>query len=395
MGLIVQKFGGTSVANIDRIKAITDIIKATLDQGNKVIVIVSAMAGVTNHLVTLCNNLSNLNDQESLIEYDVALSSGEMVTSALLAISLQSNNIKAKSLLAWQIPILTDDNYSNAKVQSINTDLIKQYLNQGITPVIAGFQGITNDKYCTTLGRGGSDTSASLIAAAMCADMCDIYTDVDGVFSADPRIINNAKHLKEVDFEEMLVMSSAGAKVLHPRCVEIAMRYNIPIRVLSSFENNSQGSIIKNRRDIMEKPDITSITIDKDLMKLTINNISGIYKQKLLSEFISNGIQIILMLHAYNECVFIIKLTNHAKLRAILNNLKIDYQLDNNIAAVSIIGYGLKNDSKIISSMISEISNNEIEIFAVDWSSIKVSLFISEQYAEKVMRVCYALGFKE
>ncbi|KAJ6645078.1 Aspartokinase [Pseudolycoriella hygida] len=217
----VQKFGGTSVANIARIKEIIPIIKWEKQHGNQLVIVVSAMAGVTNQLVTLCNEVSSLKTDSELAEYDTALCSGEMVTASLLALELQQQGIDARSVLAWQLPILTNDNYSKALVEQISTSLLTECIKQNIIPVVAGFQGITNNNRLATLGRGGSDTTASLIAAAMQADRCDIYTDVEGVFTADPRIVPGAKKLSQISFEEMLEFASCGAKVLHPRFFDI------------------------------------------------------------------------------------------------------------------------------------------------------------------------------
>lgn len=274
MALIIQKFGGTSVANIDRIKKIVPIIKTEIAKNNQVIVVVSAMAGVTNQLVTLCNEVSSLNNISQFAEYDVALSSGEIVTASLLALALQEEDIKARSFLAWQLPMLTDNNHSKALVESITTDLLEKYLQLNTVPIIAGFQGINKSNRLTTLGRGGSDTTAALIAAAMKADRCDIYTDVEGIFTADPRIIPTAKKIKEIDFLEMLELASSGAKVLHPRAGELVMRYKIDMRVLSTFSPDTEGTLITSKDKNMENGIINSITSNKNLLKISVKSIS-------------------------------------------------------------------------------------------------------------------------
>ena len=390
MELIVQKFGGTSVADTNRIKKVAQLIQTALTEGNQLIVVVSAMAGVTNQLITLCSEVSALDTSANWAEYDTALCSGEMVTTALLALCLQTVGVKSRSVLAWQLPILTNDNYGHAAVELIDNNILKQCLRRGVVPVVAGFQGITSEHKCTTLGRGGSDTTASLIAASMQANRCDIYTDVEGVFTADPRIVSTAKKLKEISFEDMLELSSSGAKVLHPRCVETAMRYNIPIRVVSSFANNASGTLVTARDKIMEHKAITGITSNKNLLKLTI------YSPKvdfgiICSELAQNNIHIELMINMTvgENYSFIVQLSDKNKLELLLHKLNIDFAVDVNIATVSIVGFGIKNDNLFIQAMLEAISKESIAIFAVQISEIKMLLLIEDTHTEKVIRICH------
>lgn len=397
MALIIQKFGGTSVANIDRIKKIVPIIKTEIAKNNQVIIVVSAMAGVTNQLVTLCNEVSSLNNISQFAEYDVALSSGEIVTASLLALALQEEDIKARSFLAWQLPMLTDNNHSKALVESITTDLLEKYLQLNTVPIIAGFQGINKSNRLTTLGRGGSDTTAALIAAAMKADRCDIYTDVEGIFTADPRIIPNAKKIKEIDFLEMLELASSGAKVLHPRAGELVMRYKIDMRVLSTFSPDTEGTLITSKDKNMENGIINSITSNKNLLKISVKSISLSFLQ--IANMITqnnNHIEFTQEIKNNEEYSFITNLTDKNNLQALLTNLKDDKQIqdftfDTEIATISLIGYGIKNDCKLLETILSKLTNDNINVHMIQLSEVKITLFINDQDAEKTIFNLYNL----
>lgn len=397
MALIIQKFGGTSVANIDRIKKIVPIIKAEIAKNNQVIVVVSAMAGVTNQLVTLCNEVSSLNNISQFAEYDVALSSGEIVTASLLALALQEEDIKAQSFLAWQLPILTDNNHSKALVESITTDLLEKYLRLNTVPIIAGFQGINKSNRLTTLGRGGSDTTAALIAAAMKADRCDIYTDVEGIFTADPRIIPNAKKINEIDFLEMLELASSGAKILHPRAVELVMRYKIDMRVLSTFSPNIEGTLITSKDKNMENGIISGITSNKNLLKISVKSISLSFLQvaNMITQN-NNHIEFMQEIKNNEEYSFITGLADKNNLHVLLTNLKDDKQIqdftfDTEIATISIIGYGIKNDYKLLESILSKLAEDNINVNMMQLSEIKITLLINDQDAEKTIFNLYNL----
>ncbi|AJQ52180.1 MAG: aspartate kinase [Rickettsia conorii subsp. raoultii] len=397
MALIIQKFGGTSVANIDRIKKIVPIIKTEIAKNNQVIVVVSAMAGVTNQLVTLCNEVSSLNNISQFAEYDVALSSGEIVTASLLALALQEEDIKARSFLAWQLPMLTDNNHSKALVESITTDLLEKYLQLNTVPIIAGFQGINKSNRLTTLGRGGSDTTAALIAAAMKADRCDIYTDVEGIFTADPRIIPTAKKIKEIDFLEMLELASSGAKVLHPRAGELVMRYKIDMRVLSTFSPDTEGTLITSKDKNMENGIINSITSNKNLLKISVKSISLSFLQvaNMITQN-NNHIEFMQEIKNNEEYSFITNLTDKNNLQALLTNLKDDKQIqdftfDTEIATISLIGYGIKNDCKLLETILSKLTKDNINVNMIQLSEVKITLFINDQDAEKTIFNLYNL----
>lgn len=397
MALIIQKFGGTSVATIDRIKKIIPIIKAEIAKNNQVIIVVSAMAGVTNQLVTLCNEVSSLNKSSQLAEYDVALSSGEIVTASLLALALQEENINARSFLAWQLPILTDDNHSKALVESVDTNLLNECLQQNIIPIIAGFQGINKHNRLATLGRGGSDTTAALIAAAMKADRCDIYTDVEGVFAADPRIIPKAKKIDEIDFSEMLELALSGAKVLHPRAAEIVMRYQIDMRILSTFAPEAGCTLITSKDKIMEKRIISGITSNKNLLYITIESCSLNFIQvaSVIAQN-NNHIELIQEIEHNKRYSFITNLTDKNSLHILLTNLKNNNQISNftfdtEIATVSIIGHGIKNDLKLLEVILSKLAKDNINVQMVQISEIKIILLINDKQVEKTVLDLYDL----
>ncbi|ASX27995.1 aspartate kinase [Rickettsia sp. MEAM1 (Bemisia tabaci)] len=397
MALIIQKFGGTSVATIDRIKKIIPTIKAEIAKNNQVIIAVSAMAGVTNQLVTLCNEVSSLNKSSQLAEYDVALSSGEIVTASLLALALQEENINARSFLAWQLPILTDDNHSKALVESVDTNLLNECLQQNIIPIIAGFQGINKHNRLATLGRGGSDTTAALIAAAMKADRCDIYTDVEGVFAADPRIIPKAKKIDEIDFSEMLELALSGAKVLHPRAAEIVMRYQIDMRILSTFAPEAGCTLITSKDKIMEKRIISGITSNKNLLYLTIESCSLNFIQvaSVIAQN-NNHIELIQEIEHNKRYSFITNLTDKNSLHILLTNLKNNNQISNftfdtEIATVSIIGHGIKNDLKLLEVILSKLAKDNINVQMVQISEIKIILLINDKQLEKTVLDLYDL----
>lgn len=397
MALIIQKFGGTSVANINRIKKIVPIVKAEIAKNNQVIVVVSAMAGVTNQLITLCNEVSSLNQTSQFAEYDAALSSGEIVTASLLALALQEEDIKARSFLAWQLPILTDNNHSKALVESISTGLLEKYLQLNTIPIIAGFQGINKFNRLSTLGRGGSDTTAALIAAAMKADRCDIYTDVEGIFTADPRIIPNAKKIKEIDFLEMLELASSGAKVLHPRAVELVMRYKIDMRVLSTFSPNTEGTLITSRDKNMETGVISGITSNKNLLKLSIKSVSLNFLQ--IANMITqnnNHIEFMQEIKSNEEYSFITNLIDKNNLQILLTNLKDnkqiqDFTFDTEIATISLIGYGIKNDCKLLETILAKLTEDNINVNMIQLSEVKITLLINDQDAEKTIFNLYNL----
>lgn len=382
MSIIVQKFGGTSVADVTKIQNIVDIIINAKKSGSKIVVVVSAMAGTTNQLANYCMSISSLDNPEKLAEYDVALNSGEIVTSALLSLALQNRGLKAKSMLSWQIPITTDNQFSKSLVTDVKKDKLIHYMDNDVIPVIAGFQGVTTNGDLTTLGRGGSDTTACAVAASLNADRCDIYTDVDGIFSADPRLVNNANKIDILSYEEMLEFASMGAKVLHTRAVQIGMRYNIPIRVLSSFSNN-KGTIITNHNNIMEKSKITGITHNKNIASIRIKNIAP----SLLLTLSSNNVNIEVIDHKKEETVIIIPLSDLAIAKSLLKQEDISISTD--IAFVSVIGFGIKNDGNAMSIILSIFKENNIDISKMISSEVKISLLVEDDKTEKAVKALH------
>jgi aspartate kinase len=301
-----------------------------------------------------------------------------------VALQLQQMHIKARSVLAWQLPIISNDHYNKALVESLDIDVIEQCLRDHTVPVVTGFNAITKNKRCTTLGRGGSDTSAMIIAATIRADRCDIYTDVDGIFTADPRIVNDAVLLQDISFEAMLAFASSGAKVLAARSVELAMRYNIPTRVLSSF-TKTNGTLISARTNIMEHRSINGVSSNKNLLRLIINNPRTEF-HKICAIFVQNNIHSELMLNMNINYSFIVQLNDYAKLKTIISELEIDFTIDNDIAAISIIGYGIKNDSSFIGSILDILNKRSIAILMIEISEIKVSILINDRYTEDAIR---------
>lgn len=400
MQIIVQKFGGTSVADLDRIRNVAKLVQKELKQGNKVITIVSAMAGVTNSLIMQCQQLSRLDNIDSLREYDAAIASGETVTSALLALELQSIGIRSQSLQGWQIPITTSKAHGNAQVIDLDPGLLKNLLNNGITPVITGFQGIADDFNITTLGKGGSDTTAAVIAASINAHRCDIYTDVDGIYTADPRVVHNAKKIDIIDINELYELCTSGAKVLHPRAALAAKRYGFNLRVLSSFDFHSTGTTAINTIRTMENTSITAITSNKNLLKLTVEHsaeilaqiIQACAKEEVIIEQASS--------YSSNQSVLIVNLVDKNKCEKLLNDLKTKnlitkYSIDSNISSVTVVGYGIKNDSNLIYELIDLLKSHGISIFSADLSDLKLSIIVDDHDNEKSIKLLHDKCFSK
>ena len=389
MSIIVQKFGGTSVADVIRIQKIVDKIIAARDLGNKVVVVVSAMAGVTNQLANYCASVSDLSLQSNLAEYDVALSSGEIVTAALLALALQQRGISAHSVLSWQLPIKTDDSFSKALINDVDISLLHQYMNDDIVPIIAGFQGVNASNKLTTLGRGGSDTTALAIAAGLKAKRCDIYTDVEGVFTTDPRLVNRAKKIDVLSYEEMLEFTSMGAKVLHTRAVQIGMRYDVPIRVLSSF-SDGPGTMITKQSDIMEQDKITGIAHNKNIACLYIKIDDAKNLDDLLSKLASAKVNIDTMQREGDAKILIIIPLSDAQIaKKILDEMGASYKIRTDAAFVSVIGFGLKNNPCLFSTIFSLLNANNIKILMMLSSEIKISIMVPEDQTELVLKIIH------
>ncbi len=397
MGIIVQKFGGTSVANLTRIRNVANHVKMQLDSGNQVIAVVSAMAGATNSLITQCTELSRLDELNSLQEYDAAVASGETVTSALLALQLQSMGIRSKSLQGWQVPIETTKSHGNANVVNINPDKLNKLLSQGITPIITGFQGVSIDGDVTTLGKGGSDTTAALLAATVNAQSCDIYTDVDGIYTADPRVVHGARKIDVINIDELYALCSAGAKVLHPRAALAAKRYGFKLRILSSF-NNLEGTITKTGINNMENRQITAITSNKNLLKIEIEHKVQNFAH-IFEAFMKEQVSIEQTFNfGKDTSIIIANLVDKNKCEKLLNNLKNNwllakYSIEANISSVTIVGYGIKNDSGLVWKIIELLNNNNVNILSTDFSDIKMSLVVNDHDNEKVIKLLHEYCF--
>ncbi len=412
--LIIAKFGGTSAADISKINNIAQIIKQELLIGNKVIAVISAMAGMTNDLITKCSNLSKLNNISALREYDAAISNGENISAAMLALALQNINIPAKSLQGWQVPVITDNNHTNSLVESIGEQMIRDLLDKNIVPVITGFQGLSKlQGNITTLGKGGSDTSAALIAASFKADRCDIYTDVEGIYSADPRIVEKPIKLKQIDSQLLVALCDKGAKVLHPRAAIAACKYGIKMQIRSSFSED-EGTMIytnattqysdklnnlKQENIMLEKSHITSITHNRNLFKAVINakNISSI-------ELTDHLLRKNLGFHdlKIGENTFIITCDMHEQNLytyeldvMIKQNLIQSYEIIDDFSRLAIIGLGVRNNKELTADIFNILKLENIDIESVTMSNLDINIDIKEDMAEKAIRLLHKLIEKE
>ena len=395
MKIVVLKFGGTSVADIPQIKKISYKIKSEVDKGNKVIVVVSAMSGVTNNLVELVKNTSEL---ASYSEYDVVLSSGEQVTSALLTIALNDLNIKGRSWLGWQVPIITNNTHSKAVIDKIKTSNILNSFKKNDIAIVSGFQGLSSENRITTLGRGGSDTTAVAIAAAFNALRCDIYTDVDGVYTTDPRIVKSAKKLDYITYEEMLELASQGAKVLQTRSVALGMKYGVNLRVLSSFEDKP-GTFILKERGNMEKSEISGIAHSLNEAKITLSGVPDKPGQaaQIFSSLAEHSINVDMIVQSSSinegstDITFTIPETDLILAEKIINKIqeKIGFKnfiSETKVVKVSVIGNAMRTQSGIAKTMFETLAKNQINIHVISTSEIKISVLISSDYYELAMR---------
>ena len=395
MELVVLKFGGTSVADVPQIKKIALKIKGEVDQGNKVIVVVSAMSGVTNNLIDLVNQTSK---NFSLSEHDVVLSTGEQITSALLSIALEELSLKARSWMGWQVPIVSDNTHGKAVIKDIKTSNLMDSIKKGYIAIVSGFQGISEDNRITTLGRGGSDTTAVALAAAFSADRCDIYTDVDGVYTTDPRIVKKAKKLDFITYEEMLELASQGAKVLQTRSVALAMKYNVNLRVLSSFAN-VPGTLIAEERGNMEKSEISGIAHSLNEAKITLSDIPDQPGQAAkifgaLAEFSINVDMIVQsssINHGSTDMTFTIPETDLLMAEKVIKKIKGNigfkkFTSETDVVKISIIGNAMRSQSGIAKTMFQTLAKNHINIQVISTSEIKISVLISSEYYELAMR---------
>ena len=398
MKILTMKFGGTSVADVERIRAVRDIISGEVKNGWNVVAVVSAMSKDTNTLIDLAKQVG----VESLVdpEYDALISTGEDVSSSLLAIALNHLGISSRSWRGWQLPVRTDSFHSNAKIEGIETDkLIKNFKAGTKVAVVSGFQGIEETGRITTLGRGGSDTSAVAIAAAIDAERCDIYTDVSGIYTTDPRIKRNASKLKKISFEEMLEMASLGANVLQTRAVELAMRHKVPITVLNSF-SKEEGTLVCDEEEIMEKNIVSGIAFQKNESQLTLTNIEdkpGV-AAKIFGPLASSGVNIDMIVQSNTETGLTnitfscpendLDIAKKAISKAKKNNIiSYDRLIENkNLAKVSIIGIGMKTHAGVAQKMFETLSDENININVISTSEIKLSVLIERKYMELAVR---------
>jgi aspartate kinase len=392
---VVLKFGGTSVADVPQIKKISYKIKSEVDEGNKVIVVVSAMSGVTNNLIELVNNTSELAPYS---EYDVVLSSGEQVTAALLTIALNNLNIKGRSWLGWQVPIITENTYGKAVIEEIKTLNILESFKNNEVAIISGFQGISSENRITTLGRGGSDTSAVAIAAAFSAERCDIYTDVDGVYTTDPRIVKSAKKLESITYEEMLELASQGAKVLQTRSVALGMKYGVNLRVLSSFED-LPGTHILKEGSYMEKSEISGIAHSLNEAKVTLSGVPDKPGQaaQIFSALADHSINVDMIVQSSSinegstDITFTIPETDLKLAERTIKKTqeKIGFKKfisETNVVKISVVGNAMRTQSGVAKTMFETLAKNQINIHVISTSEIKISVLISSDYYELAMR---------
>ena len=382
--LIVKKFGGTSVANAERIEAVADLVAKSVEDGNEVVVVLSAMGKSTDELIKLSKEI---NPNPDLREYDALVSTGEQISVALLAMALQKRNIKGKSFTAYQLGIRTNSMHSRARILDVQVKKIKEEISNGVVPVITGFQGMNDEGDITTLGRGGSDTTGVALAVALEASECQIYTDVDGVFTTDPRLYDKARLLKKVTFEEMLELSSTGAKVLQLRAVEYASKYQMPIRVLSSF-NAGEGTLIEEEDESMERPIVSGISSIDSEAKLTLRGVPDIpgVAAKILGPISEAGIEIDVIVQNISaenttDFTFTVNEDDAVAAEAILLEMSNSFggglvEVDSDIAKISIVGRGMRAHAGIASKMFEALANEEINILLITTSEIKISVVI-------------------
>ena len=394
--IIVQKFGGTSVGSVERIDAVAEIIKKA-SQSNRIVVVVSAMAGETNKLVNLAKNFS---DNPNKREFDALVATGETVSSALLAMALHSKGLKAKSYSASQISMRTTDSFSKAKILDVDAKKILEVLDDDTIPIITGFQGITEAGDITTLGRGGSDTTAVAIAAQVKAKRCDIYTDVDGIYTTDPKIVPNAKKLDSITMEEMLELAGQGAKVMQTRAVEFANKYEVPVRVLSSF-NDGKGTLISLKEDSMENALVSGIASQKNQVKFTLHGVGDIPGTafKILGPISDAEVEVDVIVQNVSvdgktDFTFTVSSEDQETVNKVIQEMKDNVQyreliVDSDIAKVSIVGVGMRSQAGVASRAFKALSENDVNIQIICTSEIKITMVVDESLVEKAVEVLH------
>lgn len=398
MALLVQKYGGTSVGSLERISHVADKIIADVNAGNQVVVVLSAMSGETDRLINLAKSIT---PQPPSREYDMLISTGEQVTIALLAIALQNKGQKACSFNGAQVKILTDSFHTKARIQSIDAEHLSDKINQGNVVVVAGFQGVDEKNNITTLGRGGSDTTAVAIAAAIKADECQIFTDVDGVYTTDPRVVRKARRLDAISFDETLEMASSGSKVLQLRAVEFASKYQVPLRVLSSFEPGS-GTLITTEEAIMEKPIISVVAFNRDEAKITVQGVSDMpgIAYKILGPVAEANIEIDVIVqnigtNGKTDFTFTVHSNDFEKAMEILKKTTPELGAtkvfgDANIAKVALVGIGMRSHAGVAAKMFKTLADENINIQMISTSEIKITVVVDQKYMELCVRALHS-----
>jgi aspartate kinase len=395
MARIVQKFGGTSVADVDHIRNAALRVKAERNLKNEVVVVVSAMSGITSRLMGYVNSIGNLCDSS---EYDTVVSTGEQVSSGLMALALQDIGVAARSWLSWQIPIETDAAHGKARIRRIVVDEIAKRLGEGEVVVVAGFQGVSPDNRITTLGRGGSDTSAVALAVALGAERCDIYTDVDGVYTCDPRIVASARKLDKITYDEMLEMASLGSKVLQTRSVEMAMNYKVCLQVRSSFDE-SPGTLVVDEDEVVEKEVISGVAYSRDEAKITLVKVPdrpGV-AASIFGPLAAANINVDMIVQnvsddsASTDLTFTVAQDDLDRTKAVLEEHKDELAYaelvsDPNVAKISVIGVGMQSHVGVAQQMFRTLAENSINIQVISTSEIKISVLIEEKFTEQAVR---------
>jgi aspartate kinase len=398
MALYVQKYGGTSVGTVERIENVADKVKSFHDAGHQMVVAVSAMSGETNRLIGLANDIS---DNPTPREMDVLVSTGEQVTIALLAMALQKRGVSARSFTGWQAGMKTDSSYMKARIEDIDTDAMREQLDAGGVCIVAGFQGIDEDNNITTLGRGGSDTTGVALAAALKADECQIYTDVDGVYTTDPRVVPNARRMEKVTFEEMLEMASLGSKILQIRSVEFAGKYKVPLRVLSTFDDGPGTLITMEENNSVENPVISGIAFNRDEAKVTVKGVPDIpgVASKILCPISDANVEVDMIVQNVAEdgttdFTFTVHRNDYTKALEILKNTASELGAreasgTDDICKVSMVGVGMRSHAGVASKMFKVLADESINIQAITTSEIKISVVIAEKYLELAVRALH------
>ncbi len=397
MARIVMKFGGTSVADLDRIRIVASTVKRAVDSGDQVAVVVSAMSGATNQLVGWCQALSALHDAR---EYDAVVATGEQVTTGLLAIALQNEGVDARSWQGWQVPIRTDGAHGKARIAAIEGDELVRRMAAGQVPVVAGFQGVGPNGRVTTLGRGGSDTSAVALAAAIRADRCDIYTDVNGVYTTDPRIVPRARKLDMISYEEMLELASVGAKVLQTRSVELAMNERVRVQVLSSFAN-VPGTLVVDEDEIVEREIVAGIAYSRDEAKITVRQVPdrpGI-AAALFGALASQNVNVDMIVQNISaegttDMTFTVGAADLPRARATLAEIQpqlgyAEIVADPDVAKLSVVGVGMRSHAGVANTMFQALADKAINIQVISTSEIKISVLIASEYTELAVRALH------